>query len=125
MTFEAFYFMYPRKIGKRAAEKSWNRLTKDEQQEALAALPNHLAYWKFKQTEKDYICHPATWLNQGRWEDELEFEKAKKPELPWYSTNDLTLKKAAEVGVNPYAGEDWPQLRARISAQMKRLEEQM
>ena len=27
-----------------------------------------------KLKDKKYIPHPATWLNQGRWEDEIEIE---------------------------------------------------
>jgi len=125
--FSEFYSLYPRKQGRKAAEKSWNRLNKQEQADALEALPNHLAYWKIKQTEKDYIPHPATWLNQGRWEDELDMEvkKLKKPELPFYATEELTLKKAQEVGITPYAGEGWQQLRARISAKIRQIEEQL
>lgn len=127
MNFTDFYSLYPRKQGRKAAEKSWNRLTKQEQADAIEALPNHLAYWKLKQTEKDYIPYPVTWLNQGRWEDELDMEvkKLKKPELPWYSSEELTVKKAQEVQCPAYAGEGWQQWRARISQKIKQLEEQL
>ena len=70
MNFADFYALYPRKQGRRATEKSWDRLTRQEQEDALLALPNHLEYWRLKQTEKDFSPHPATWLNQGRWEGE-------------------------------------------------------
>jgi hypothetical protein len=127
MSFDKFYALYPRKQGRRAAEKSWQRLSSLEQQDALEALPNHIEYWKLKQTEKDFIPHPATWINQGRWEDELDMEvkKNKKPDLPWYSTEELTAKKAQEVGCPAYAGEGWQQWRARISQKIKQLEEQI
>jgi hypothetical protein len=127
MSFDKFYALYPRKQGRRAAEKSWQRLSSLEQQDALEALPNHIEYWKLKQTEKEFIPHPATWLNQGRWEDELDMEvkKNKKPDLPWYSTEELTAKKAQEVGCPAYAGEGWQQWRARISHKIKQLEEQI
>ncbi len=127
MTFQAFYSMYPRKMGRKEAEKSWNRLTPTQQSECLEALPNYLKYWKIKETAKDFIPYPATFLNQERWTDEIDLEPlvSKKPELPWYSSNELTLKKAAEVGITSYAGEDWPQLRARISQRIKQIEEQM
>jgi len=127
MNFNEFYALYPRKQGRRAAEKSWQRLSILEQQEAYDALPNHIEYWKLKQTEKDFIPHPATWINQGRWEDELDMEvkKNKKPDLPWYSTEELTAKKAQEVGCPAYAGEGWQQWRARISHKIKQLDEQM
>jgi hypothetical protein len=127
MNFSEFYSLYPRKMGRRAAEKSWDRLTHQEQEDAFNALSNHLAYWKLKQTEKDYIPHPATWLNQGRWEDELDMEvkKIKKPEMPWYSSEELTKAKAQEVGCPAYAGEGWQQWRARISQRIKQLDEQL
>lgn len=126
MNFADFYTLYPRKQGRRAAEKSWDRLTHQEQEDAFLALPTHIEYWKLKQTEIEYICHPATWLNQGRWEDilDMEVKKIKKPELPFYATEELTLKKAQEVGITPYAGEGWPALRMRISSKIKQLEEQ-
>lgn len=118
MSFQDFYNLYPRKQGKRAAEKSWLRLTTQEQSDALEALPNHLAYWKLKGTEKDYIPHPATWINQGRWEDELDMtvKQIKRPELPWYSTDEATIKKGQEIGLNPYAGESMGNYRQRIHA---------
>jgi hypothetical protein len=127
MSFNEFYTLYPRKQGRRAAEKSWQRLSSLEQQDALEALPNHIEYWKLKQTEKDFIPHPATWLNQGRWEDELDMEvkKPKKPELPWYSSEELTAQKAQEVGCPAYAGEGWQQWRSRISQKIKQLDEQL
>jgi hypothetical protein len=127
MSFDKFYALYPRKQGRRAAEKSWQRLSSLDQQDALEALLNHIEYWKLKQTEKDFIPHPATWINQGRWEDELDMEvkKNKKPDLPWYSTEELTAKKAQEIGCPAYAGEGWQQWRARISQKIKQLEEQL
>ena len=127
MNFNEFYTLYPRKQGRRAAEKSWQRLSSQEQQDAYDALSNHIEYWKLKQTEKDFIPHPATWLNQGRWEDELDMEvkKNKKPDLPWYSSEELTIKKALEVQCPAYAGEGWQQWRSRISQKIKQLEEQI
>jgi hypothetical protein len=127
MNFNEFYSLYPRKQGRRAAEKSWDRLTHNEQEDAFNALANHLEYWKLKQTEKDFIPHPATWLNQGRWEDELDMEvkKVKKPELPWYSSEELTMRKAQEVAITPYVGEGWSALRTRIGNKIKQLDEQL
>jgi hypothetical protein len=89
-------------------------------------MPNYLKYWKVKETAKDFIPYPATFLNQERWTDELDIEPivSKKPELPWYSSEELTIKKAQEIGVQAYAGEGWQQWRARISQRIKQLEEQ-
>ena len=125
MSFADFYNLYPRKMAKKDAEKAWRALTLDEQNKALYALPNHLKYWKIKETLKDYIPYPASWLRAGRFDDELDIEPIKRPELPFYATEALTLAKAQEVGVTPYAGEGWPQLRQRISNRIKQLDEQL
>ena len=121
MEFQMFWDSYPKKVAKGAAIKAWQRLNQAEQIEAIEALPNHLKYWKVKGTDKEYIPYPASWLNQMRYLDELDFEeKPKKPPIPWYSTDELTLAKAAELGITPYAGESYQQLRQRISTQISR-----
>jgi len=125
MTFQDFYSLYPRKMGRKEAERSWNRLTPAQQAECLEAMPNYLKYWKIKQTQKDFIPYPATFLNQERWTDEIDLEPTKKPELPWYSTEELTIKKAQEINCPAYQGEGWQQWRARISQKIKQIEEQM
>ncbi len=122
MSFIEFYNLYPRKMGRKDAEKSWNRLTPAQQAECLEAMPNYLKYWKIKETAKDFIPYPATFLNNERWTDEIDIEPLKKPELPFYATEELTLKKAQEVGVTPYAGEGWQALRSRISQKIKQIE---
>jgi hypothetical protein len=125
MTFQDFYSLYPRKMGRKEAERSWNRLTPAQQAECLEAMPNYLKYWKIKQTQKDFIPYPATFLNQERWTDEIDLEPTKKPELPWYSTEELTMRKAQEVNCPAYQGEGWQQWRARISQKIRQIEEQM
>lgn len=126
--FEIFWDLYPRKVAKRVAEKKFNALKAEEQKMALDALPNHIQYWKNKDTEMDFIPHAATWIGQYRFEDEIVIEQPKqnkRPELPWYSSEELTIKKANEIGVQAYAGEGWQQWRARISQRIKQLEEQL
>ena len=122
MEFQTFWGLYPKKVAKGAAIKAWQKLNLAERTEAIDALPNHLKYWKFKGTDKEFIPYPATWLNQMRYLDELDFEesKPKKPPIPWYSTDELTLAKAKELGLTPYAGESYAQLRQRISTQISR-----
>ena len=72
--FLTFWKAYPKKIGKDAAWKKWKQL--NGTRPALAALVSAIE----KQAQSDqwqkeggqYIPHPATWLNQGRWADEVE-----------------------------------------------------
>ena len=100
MNFETFWSMYPRKIAKGAALKAWLKLTPLDQQLAIDALPNHVKHWEIKQTEKEYICYPATWLNGWRWMDEIDLTpKKEKVDMSWVATNEGIEKKARELGV--------------------------
>jgi len=114
--FEEFWAQYARKVAKRVAHKAWNRLALHEQVAVLDTIQNHCEYWKLKETTLEFIPHPATWLNQGRWEDELDLTpKQKKPPIPWYSTEQLTLDKGHELGLIPRPGETMPEYRQRLS----------
>jgi hypothetical protein len=115
MTFENFWSQYPRKIGKLTAKRSWEKLSLDNQQKALEAIVEHRKYWVAKGTDWEFIPHASTWLNQERFEDELVIEQKenKRPPLPWYASDELTLAKGRELGLNPNAGETFAQFRAR------------
>lgn len=68
--FEQFWSIYPKKIGKDAAFKSWKKL-KPRIDDVMFALS-----WQ-KESKKwldGYITNPATYLNQGRWKDEPDQE---------------------------------------------------
>ena len=120
MTFENFWLQYPRKIGKLTAKRSWEKLSLDNQQKALEAIVEHRKYWVAKGTDWEFIPHASTWINQERFEDELVIEQKenKRPPLPWYASDELTLAKGRELGLNPYAGETFAQFRARLSAKI-------
>ena len=64
--FEEFWQEYPRKTAKEAARKAWKvaraRVGADTIMAGLRA-----ALWP---SDSQFIPHPATWLNQGRWDDE-------------------------------------------------------
>mgnify|MGYP003348521995 CR=1 FL=1 len=118
--FDEFWMLYPRKVAKASARKAWQKLTEQQQLLAAKAISNHCQYWKAKETALDYIPHASTWLNQGRWEDELDLQpkEVKKPQLPWYSNEELTLAKGREIGLNPNAGETMSQYRSRIQQKL-------
>jgi hypothetical protein len=48
-------------------------------------------------------------------------QEKKPPALPWYSDEQLTMKKAAELGITPLAGEGWSELRKRIADKIRAL----
>ena len=120
MDFEEFWDKYPRKVAKKAAQKAWDKLKNDEKIAASVNIDKHCAYWKAKDTDREYIPHPATWLNQGRWDDEIEIieSKPKRPPVPWYATDELTLAKGREIGLNPMPGESFAAYRQRITARL-------
>lgn len=72
--FDVFWKAYPRKVGKGAAEKSWLRLKPTEELRTviLKAIEIHKSSNGWTKDNGDYIPHPSTWLNQRRWEDEVE-----------------------------------------------------
>lgn len=68
-----FWEAYPSKVGKKAAWRAWQR-AKDRP--ALDELLKVVERQKqSKQWQEGYIPHPATWLNQGRWDDEVQDNK--------------------------------------------------
>lgn len=84
--FSVFWKAYPRKVGKEAAKKAFLKLkVTDSQLEAmLAAIEAQKRCSQWRRDGGQYIPHPATWLNQGRWEDEgvVPFEPDPMEELP-------------------------------------------
>ena len=98
--FDEFWSLYPRKIAKAVARKAWSRLSAEQQLMAAKAINTHCEYWRAKETELEFIPHPATWLNQERWEDELVIEpKKQKESKEWMFSNEGIEAKAKELGV--------------------------
>ena len=74
--FSVFWNLYGKKKGsKDACEKKWNKLKDAERVKIIDTLPN------FKSSVKDiqFLPFPETYLNQKRWNDELEIEPINKP----------------------------------------------
>ena len=76
--FDTWYDKYPRKVGKQAAIKAFNRLTAKEKKLAITSLDNHIKHWLKSDTDMEHIPHPSTWLNQKRWEDTLVADNLKE-----------------------------------------------
>ena len=69
-SFERFWSAYPRKVGKKAAQKAWDR-AKDKPglEDILKAIGRQKLSQQWTRDGGQFIPHPATWLNQGRWDD--------------------------------------------------------
>jgi len=68
--FIEFWKLYPRKVARVAAQRSFKRLKIKDIDEIFSVYRGHLIRWKG--TDIQFIPHASTWINQRRWEDELE-----------------------------------------------------
>ena len=71
--FEVFWKAYPRKIGKQAAWRAFQRV-KVPLETLVDAVERQKCSAQWRESGGKYIPHPTTWLNQGRWEDEVPAE---------------------------------------------------
>ena len=69
--FERFWKAYPRKVGKQAALKKWHHAKiNGKVDRIIAAVEIQKRTPQWAKDGGQFIPHPATWLSQGRWEDE-------------------------------------------------------
>lgn len=106
--FAVWYDLYPKKVGKAAAEKVWLR-DKPEFLLLITNLENQIAHDKNYGSNKQFCPNPATYLNQKRWNDEIQLEP--KPEMKYTSPNvasqsfkifDPKARVEEVPGIDPY-----------------------
>lgn len=72
-SFERFWQAYPKKVGKQDARRAFKRAQAQTTADAMISAVE--AQKKSGQWTRDngrYIPNPSTWLNQGRWEDDIQ-----------------------------------------------------
>jgi hypothetical protein len=71
--FARFWAAYPRKVAKDAALKAFAKRKPDEVLvgQMIAAIERQGLAEKCQRGEGQYVPYPATWLNEGRWKDDL------------------------------------------------------
>lgn len=67
--FEAWYAVYPLHVGRKKAEESYDRAIRHGIDPGLLVAAAQ-AYRDSPRRKPDYTAHPATWLNQERWNDD-------------------------------------------------------
>jgi hypothetical protein len=78
--FDMFWEEYPKKVGKEAARKAFIKAkSKVDLNTILQAIKTQKTSEQWQRDNGQYIPNPATWLNQGRWQDELTICKENKP----------------------------------------------
>jgi hypothetical protein len=72
--FDRFWAAYPNKKSKVVASRVWQKLCPgpDLVEKILASVMLHRSSGQWSKDQGQFIPHPATWLNQQRWEDELK-----------------------------------------------------
>lgn len=66
--FDAFWAAYPKKVGKDAARRAWTKAARRADPDKIVEV---VARYPFR-SDRQYVKDPATWLNAGCWEDDLE-----------------------------------------------------
>jgi len=72
--FELFWAAYPKKVGKKEAQKAWKNAKVDSDlfDKIMNAIGRARVTEQWQRDKGRYIPNPATWLNQGRWDDEYK-----------------------------------------------------
>jgi len=65
--FDAFWSVYPKRIGRGLAEKAWKKALTFAPASEITSVARSYPW----NSDPQFIPHPATWLNQRRWQDDL------------------------------------------------------
>ena len=87
--FELFWEAYPLKVKKRLARLALDRVRRDGKVEFDAILTAVKKFSDLIRIQPQFCPHPATWINDERWDDEL-------PQLPAESDAAWRSRKAYE-----------------------------
>ena len=66
-SFENFWNLYDKKTGRPSCEKKWNKLSLEEQKQAMEFIPKY----KRAQPDKQFRKNPEAFINQKGWNDEI------------------------------------------------------
>jgi len=97
--FEAFWKAYPKKIGKDAAHKAFEKRKPNDAlvTQMIRAIRVQCESDAWKKDGGQFIPHPATWLNQGRWQDETQVDAPAQQSLETrQGVEELALKLGRE-----------------------------
>lgn len=94
--FERFWTAYPRHTAKQTAQTAFKKIAPTEEllQTMLTAIEKQKGSHQW--SDPQFIPHPATWLNQRRWEDET----------PKATSNSGRVMPAQQYSQRDYSGAD-------------------
>lgn len=76
--FDEFWSAYPKKVGKKDAQRAFAKVPKAEWPKLVPAIEQQKKSKQWQKDDGQYIPNPSTWLNQGRWDDVLKCESQSK-----------------------------------------------
>jgi len=117
-SFEEFWKAYPRKVGKDAARKAWKK-RRPALTTCLEAIKRQQASEQWQKNGGQFIPNPATWISQGRWEDEpgpapTTSPKAKIPVI--IEPKAIDRSKINEDHFQAYLQTQMPGLHGKVTA---------
>jgi hypothetical protein len=98
--FAEFWLEYPNKVGKKDARKKFDEALKTVPFEILMGS---LQAYRNKSDDRPW-CNPATWLHQGRWDDQPAQQQPRGGVLGAFDE----IERDIENGFDREAGEDAP-----------------
>ena len=80
--FDEFWKAYPRRVGKDAARRAFAKRKPDRGllDDMLTAIDQQKQTEQWRKNRGQFIPFPATWLNRGSWEDEVEIPFSEPPD---------------------------------------------
>lgn len=83
--FEVFWSAYPKRVGKGAAFKAFEKLHPSQAllDKMIQAIDLQKESYQWKREDGQYIPYPSTWLNQSRWEDDVGSTTAPLKQSKW------------------------------------------
>lgn len=72
--FDLFWSAYPKKVGKKDAQKAWKNAKVNTElfDKIMTAIGRARTTDQWQRENGRYIPNPSTWINQGRWDDEIK-----------------------------------------------------
>ena len=89
--FDRFWDAYPKKVAKPVAEKAFQKLNPSEKlwKRIISDVEARKTSRDWTKDGGQYIPNPSTYLNQRRWEDEIQTVKAKETSMDLSAYEDM------------------------------------
>ena len=93
IAFEDFWNLYDKKVGEKGKlEKKWKALKDSERTAAM----DHIPKYKLSQPDKQYRKHPATYLNNKSWADEIINSNGTNKSIATENSKSIGIYKLAK-----------------------------